>query len=803
MVIVFNVGYTSKPWSAFDIEKYGLGGTEKCVALLSSALAELGHEVYVVGQIHENNIQDNPRYVRYENLNSTKPIYVYENLQAQVPKTIDLLVGVNYINYLVYFKDFEVKKNFFWIHNTDYYQWFEGEKLNEDLYHLNHRSIDRIVCLTEWHKETISQRYGVDKERIITIPNPIDNSKFLPFIFDDKIPNSFIYTSHAERGLSNLIDEWPKILERCPDATLHIATPEYGMDYFNDHFLHKVMPLQGVTFYGSLGQDRLYALMAKCQVWYYPSDYEETYCLTAIEMMVHGIVPSTRLTASLAEVVGDNNVSNWYTALETANKWKDEVEPWGDVPFYPPNHVAINWIEQQEELKKENTMNLKPDIAYVIMLNPSEEKIAQAHEKFSKLGIDTPLEIFNAVDGTNPVVDFRYEVFKGWKMRSDNKWWSREITQGEVGCALSHLSVWKDAARRGFDNVLILEEDFDVLREWPDNEFYWPEDWDWQYTMLYLGRSRMTEDKRGLTEFLVEPDYSYNMHAYLLTGAGIQRLLEQNFQDFICPLDEFVPATYAKHPRGDMDFITRDTFCASVIEDVIGQTSNSSTSTTSNTDPVTNYKMPSSSLISKDERLHPELYETQDWEQWKRRWIHESARTKEWDLICDEPVDNVFTFPLFTKEFCEKIIREAEHCGKWERKRHEYYPTTDMLIEKIGFQDIFHKVLCEYVYPMSKHKWALEGKTWDDLSSENFMIKYDSDVQGHLSLHHDHGSISCVLALNDDFKGGGTYFWRQKKLHNGDIGHISVHPSVITHRHGGRPVEEGQRFIIVSFCNRR
>jgi hypothetical protein len=104
---------------------------------------------------------------------------------------------------------------------------------------------------------------------------------------------------------------------------------------------------------------------------------------------------------------------------------------------------------------------------------------------------------------------------------------------------------------------------------------------------------------------------------------------------------------------------------------------------------------------------------------------------------------------------------------------------------------------------MSKHKWALEGKTWDDLSSENFMIKYDSDVQGHLSLHHDHGSISCVLALNDDFKGGGTYFWRQKKLHNGAIGHISVHPSVITHRHGGRPVEEGQRFIIVSFCNRR
>lgn len=773
------------------MDKYGLGGTEKCVVLLSEAMAELGHDVYVVGQIHENNAQDNPKYVRYE------------NLRSEIPHEIDLLVGVNYIHYLVYFKDFSVKNNFFWIHNTEYYSWYQGEALNPDVYHLNHRSIDRIVCLTEWHKENISQTYSVNPERIVTIPNPTDFSKFQESPQKDKIPNSFIYTSHAERGLENILEEWPKILEKVPDASLHIATPMYGMDYFNDHFLHRVLPLPNVTFYGSLGQEQLYSLMAKCQVWYYPSDYEETYCLTAIEMMGHGVVPSTRLTASLKEVVAKNNVANWEDALKVAKKWQQKNEAYLFLPFHPPSHVAIDWLETKEESKKQDIMNLRPDIAYVIMLNPTEEKIANVQDEFSKLGIDTPLEIFNAVDGTNPVVDFKYEVFKGWKMRSDNAWWNREIKQGEVGCALSHLSVWKDAAKRGFDNVLILEEDFKVLREWPDNEFYWPESWDWKYTMLYLGRSRMTPDKRGLTEFLVEPDYSYNMHAYLLTGAGIQRLLEQNFQNYICPLDEFVPATYTDHPRGDMGFITQDTYCASVIEDVIGQGSNSSNSTTENTDLITNYKMPTTTIVSKEERLYPELYETADWEEWKRRWLHESALTKEWDLITDEPVDNVFTFPLFTKEFCEKIIREAEHCAQWERKRHEYYPTTDMLIEKIGFQDIYHRILVEYVYPMSKHMWALEGKTWDDLASENFMIKYDADVQGHLSLHHDHGSISCVLALNDDFKGGGTYFWRQKKLHNGQVGHISVHPSVITHRHGGRPVEEGQRFIIVSFCNKR
>ncbi|MEK9696491.1 MAG: hypothetical protein VW270_12040, partial [Candidatus Poseidoniales archaeon] len=211
------------------MDKYGLGGTEKCVVLVSQAMAELGHDVYVVGQIHENNAQDNPKYVRYE------------NLRSEIPHEIDLLVGVNYIHYLVYFKDFSVKNNFFWIHNTEYYSWYQGEALNPDVYHLNHRSIDRIVCLTEWHKENISQTYSVNPERIVTIPNPTDFSKFQESPQKDKIPNSFIYTSHAERGLENILEEWPKILEKVPDASLHIATPMYGMDYFNDHFLHRVL----------------------------------------------------------------------------------------------------------------------------------------------------------------------------------------------------------------------------------------------------------------------------------------------------------------------------------------------------------------------------------------------------------------------------------------------------------------------------------------------------------------------------------------------------------------------------------
>ena len=115
-----------------------------------------------------------------------------------------------------------------------------------------------------------------------------------------------------------------------------------------------------------------------------------------------------------------------------------------------------------------------------------------------------------------------------------------------------------------------------------------------------------------------------------------------------------------------------------------------------------------------------------------------------------------------------KLKIEANKLDKWTKERHDYYPTTDILLESIGLDKTYSKVLKEFVYPCAIHKWQLHGKPWPDLSSENFMIKYQEDVQGHLSLHHDSGLISCVLTLNRDFEGGGTWFWRQQKVHKGN-----------------------------------
>ena len=59
------------------------------------------------------------------------------------------------------------------------------------------------------------------------------------------------------------------------------------------------------------------------------------------------------------------------------------------------------------------------------------------------------------------------------------------------------------------------------------------------------------------------------------------------------------------------------------------------------------------------------------------------------------------------------------------------------------------EVLKEYVMPLSIYMWALEGKGWDSMKSENFLAKYVPSAQGHLSIHHDRADITCLIQLSD------------------------------------------------------
>ncbi|BDD07480.1 hypothetical protein [Aureibacter tunicatorum] len=185
---------------------------------------------------------------------------------------------------------------------------------------------------------------------------------------------------------------------------------------------------------------------------------------------------------------------------------------------------------------------------------------------------------------------------------------------------------------------------------------------------------------------------------------------------------------------------------------------------------------------------------------WFEKYVNPLLISQEYDLIIDEPIPGLFLFPFFNENFCKEIIQLAEELNQWEVDRHDNYPTTDILLEKLDLKHIYDETIQNFVTPMLVAKYNLQGRSWYQMDHENFIIKYSDTAQKHLSLHHDNSALTINLCLNNEFEGGGTYFPKFKKLLRLDkIGYAMVHPGNITHFHGARPIESGNRYIIVSF----
>lgn len=192
-----------------------------------------------------------------------------------------------------------------------------------------------------------------------------------------------------------------------------------------------------------------------------------------------------------------------------------------------------------------------------------------------------------------------------------------------------------------------------------------------------------------------------------------------------------------------------------------------------------------------------------NWDEWVNKYISAGTRSGEIDLVVEEVGPEIYQFPLFTEEFCQELIAVAEQQDKWTTDRHNFYPTTDVLLTELGLNEMYHKVLEAFCHPVARQRWRLEGNRWHDtMAEENFMARYRAEDQQLLAIHQDFGDYTFTVGLNTNFEGGGTWFPRHQVLANPRNGYCTLFPC-ITHPHGGRPTIKGTRYIIVSFCRRR
>ncbi|XP_067370636.1 procollagen galactosyltransferase 2 isoform X2 [Channa argus] len=194
------------------------------------------------------------------------------------------------------------------------------------------------------------------------------------------------------------------------------------------------------------------------------------------------------------------------------------------------------------------------DEIFLINLKRRLDRRTRMLKTMASLGLHITLT--DAVDGkalnTSQLQALGIEMLPGYK----DPYSGRVLTRGEIGCFLSHHSIWTQVVERGLQKVLVLEDDVRFeprfkrrLQAIMDDVDKAQLEWD----LIYVGRKRMQvqqpeQSVEGVNN-LVEADYSYWTLGYALSEQGARKLLAANPLTRMLPVDEFLPVMFDKHPN--------------------------------------------------------------------------------------------------------------------------------------------------------------------------------------------------------------------------------------------------------------
>lgn len=177
------------------------------------------------------------------------------------------------------------------------------------------------------------------------------------------------------------------------------------------------------------------------------------------------------------------------------------------------------------------------------------------------------------------------------------------------------------------------------------------------------------------------------------------------------------------------------------------------------------------------------------------------------DDACDAVYASTATFaPLMVHDFlspaeCELIVAEstghAARNGGWLTDRHVDYPTTDLDTASIpSLRGFVRNIARTRIFPIIERAYSLPRHSLG--TNEIFVAKYEVGSQTRLEQHTDDSEFSFVVALNDDFEGGGTLF-EKKRLARPRAGTLTIFSGQT--RHEGLAVTSGTRFILTGFLH--
>lgn len=231
-----------------------------------------------------------------------------------------------------------------------------------------------------------------------------------------------------------------------------------------------------------------------------------------------------------------------------------------------------------------SSVNIHPDLAkyvtfpkkrkldfseiYMINLKRRPERRIKMELTMKELGLD--FQHFEAFDGKILTDEVLTEMGITLLPEYSDPYHKRRMTMGEIGCFLSHYTIWEKMVELEQEEVLILEDDirfepyFMERSEELMKEARFIGGWD----LIYFGRKRLQESEVFLkeSENFVKVSYTYWTLGYVITLEGAKKLLASEPLKRLLPVDEFLPIMFDEHPNEEWKekFETRDVVAWSV-----------------------------------------------------------------------------------------------------------------------------------------------------------------------------------------------------------------------------------------------
>ena len=343
--ILIYTGFSDPPWNSSYIENNAIGGSEKAVIYLSKLFPK--HLKIVISGDVIDSVDDNIRYIHRFKINKTF--------------RFDTVIVSRYVSFFAMFDYLHYNKLILMAHDISFLNNITGStKPAKDFILENISKIDQIVYLTPWQQNYYE---NVTHPECKGLQNTLINNGIELNLFPNtfkKITNSFVYTSTSDRGLKRLLELWPSIIEYLPDATLSIASYKTFPLTEEDNELEKIIQQNtSIKHLGKLDPKNLYSLMDRSEYWLYPCSFQETSCITALEMLASGVICLYYPIAGLADTMKDYGIQIQHgNEIETLLKislfdkiklkqrgleyarscsWKNRVNEW--IPLITPRLV--------------------------------------------------------------------------------------------------------------------------------------------------------------------------------------------------------------------------------------------------------------------------------------------------------------------------------------------------------------------------------------------------------------------------------------------------------------------------------